>query len=287
MLLLNLDKKSKDSLFMQIFKQIKGLIERDTLKPGTKLPSTRSLAEKLGVNRSTVYNAYQELWAMGYIKSTPGSYSRVRKRHKITTLDEPSKKGIIQWGNISTLSSNEVYRVFLGFSPETPDPKHTDIINLAQLDMDHRLFPVEDFRRCMNRVLLNRGPTILGYGEHAGYSPLREYIGKRLQMHGISVSADEILITNGSQNAIDLVLKMLTVPEKKIAIESPTYAIILPLLKYYKADIAGIPMKDRGLDLRYLQDILEREKISFLYTMPNFHNPTGITTDQSHREALL
>ena len=62
-------------------------------------------------------------------------------------------------------------------------------------------------------------------------------------MHGISASSDEILITNGSQNGIDLVLKMLSVPGKKIAIESPTYAILLPLLKYYKIEIAAIPMK--------------------------------------------
>ena len=287
MILIKLNRKVKDSLYIQIFNQIKGLIEKGVLKVGAKLPSTRSLSEKLGVNRSTVYNAYQELWAMGYINSTPGSYSRVRKRHQIVTINNRLKKGMLSWEELSTLSSNSVYETYLGFNPESIGKKRSDMINLAQLDMDHRLFPVDDFKRCLNQAFIKEGAPMLGYGEHAGYRPLREYIGKRLQMHGISVSSDEILITNGSQNGIDLVLRMLTVAGKKIAIESPTYAIILPLLKYYSAEVKGIPMTDKGIDLEYLQTVLEKEQISFLYTMPNFHNPTGITTEQSHRETLL
>ena len=85
MILLTLDRKSQVPLYFQIINQIIEMVESDILKPGTRLPSTRFLAETLAVNRSTVYNAYQELWAQGYIDSRPGSYSLIRKRHKIAT----------------------------------------------------------------------------------------------------------------------------------------------------------------------------------------------------------
>lgn len=287
MLLLQIDRKSQKPLYLQIIDQIKEKTSSDILKPGTKLPSTRQMAEKLGVNRSTVYNAYQELWAQGYIESCPGSYSKIRKRQKIATPELKLKQSTLSWNQVTTTSSQSIYQDYLKFNPEKSVSQTKDMINLAQLDIDPRLFPADDFRRCLNQIMLTQGPKVLGYGEYMGYKPLRETIAKRLQMHGISADSDEILITNGSQSGIELVLKLLTVPEKKVAIESPTYAIFLPLLKYYQAEVASVPMKKDGLDLNEFKNTLETQPISFLFTMPNFQNPSGITSTQSHREKLL
>jgi len=287
MILLKLDRKSQVPLYFQIINQIIEMVEADILKPGTRLPSTRLMAETLDVNRSTVYNAYQELWAQGYIESRPGSYSLIRKRHKMATPKYKEKTSSIPWKKVTTVASQRVYKEFLDFFPEKSIPNKIDTINFAKLDMDRRLFPSEDFRRCLNQVILSKGSKILGYGEYMGYKPLRETIAKRLQYHGISVASEEILITNGSQNGIELVLKLLSVPGKKMVIEAPTYAILLPLLKYYQTELAAIPMQKNGLDLNQLKDILSDHPVSFLYTIPNFHNPTGITTTQSHRENLL
>ncbi len=287
MLLLQLDRKNPKPLYTQIINQIKEKVARDVLKPGTKLPSTRQMAEKLGVNRSTVYKAYQELWAQGYIESRPGSYSQIRKRQKIATPELKMEQSSLPWNQVTTLSSQHIYQDYLKFNPEKSVSPTEDIINMAQLDIDPRLFPADDFRRCLSQIMLRQGPNVLGYGEYMGYKPLRETIAKRLQMHGILADSDEILITNGSQNGIELLLKLLTVTGKKVAIESPTYAIILPLLKCYQTEMAAVPMKKHGLDLNQLKNTLETQPISFLFTMPNFQNPSGITSTQSHREKLL
>ena len=132
-----------------------------------------------------------------------------------------------------------------------------------------------------------QGPALLGYGDRAGFAPLREYIARRLQSHGISVGADEILITNGAQQGIDLVLRMLASPGKAVAIESPTYIEIIPLLRFYGLKPLEVPVRQDGMDLKVLARIAESERPALLYTMPNFQNPTGISTTQSHRERLL
>jgi DNA-binding transcriptional MocR family regulator len=142
-------------------------------------------------------------------------------------------------------------------------------------------------RWCLNQVLVNDGAEILRYGEYAGYKALREYIAHRLQIHGISISAGEVLITNGAQQAIDLVLNLLTVPGARVAIEIPTYANVIPLLQYHQNEIVEIPMGEEGLDLNHLKEVLQKNPPAFVYTIPNFHNPTGITTSQVHREALI
>lgn len=287
MILLNLDRKSNTPLFRQVFEQLKHLIEENTLKPGFRMPPTRALAEKHGVNRSTVYKAYEELWALGYLESRPGSYSLVRKRQKIATNGRKSRKGFIPWEKNSSDTGRILHQAYGRLKFTLPTDKASRTLNLASLDLDPRMFPVDDFRRCINTVLVEQGGKILRYGECAGYPPLKEYIATRLRIHGISVKADEILITNGSQNAIELVLKLLTVPGTGVAVESPTYSNVPPMLRYFRTKIIEIPMKENGMDLDHLQEVLETEKPAFVYTMPNFHNPTGITTDQAHREKLL
>lgn len=285
-LLVSLDAKSKTPLYRQIFQQIKEMIEKNVLPPGTCLPSSRKFAQKLGVNRTTVYNAYQELWGQGYIDSFPGSAFVVRAKVNVVSKSDKLSQSIIAWPSRVSLPSDMVHKALQKlWKPAALNGG--DRISFAALDMDAALFPVDNFRRCLNQVMLTHGNDILKYGTCAGFQLLREYIAKRLQLHGITASVEEVLITNGSQHAIDLILRVLTTPGSKIAIEMPTYALIWPLLKYYQVKVVGIPMKEDGMDIDSLRKALEQEKIAFVYTIPNFHNPTGITTTQAHREALL
>jgi len=183
----------------------------------------------------------------------------------------------------------KIHEIFLRYSPEklplAAQPQ--DVINISELDLDPRLYPMEDFRRCVQHVLLSSGADSLLYGDHRGYLPLRQHIAKRLRLHGISVSEKEILITNGAQQALDLIVRMLAKGGKKVAIESPTYAAVLPLLKFNGVRLLEIPMRKNGMDLDSLEKALAEEKLSFVYTIPNFQNPTGITTSHQHRERLL
>jgi len=287
MIFINLDRKSKISLFKQIFFHLKDLIEREVLQPGYRMPSTRLLAEKLCVSRSTVVEAYEELWAFGYLDSRPGSYSIIRKRKNIASQEQKSGKGYISWENVSSPQAKKIYETYQNIWSYSKKKGKNDLIKMSGLSLDLRLFPSHEFRKCMNTVFFENMSDIYNYSAPQGYKPFREFLAKRLQIHGISVSPGEILITNGSQNSIELILKLLTVPGSKIVVEDPTYFLIHPLLKFYNVDIIGSSMKDDGVNLDQLQHILKMHNPSFLYTIPNFHNPTGITTNQMHREKLL
>jgi len=287
-MLLKINKSSPKALYRQIIDEIKTLIDQGAIGINQSLPSTRSLAKKLGVNRSTVNRAYEELQALGYLRSSPGSYNRVQKRRKEVKYNSERKSRIL-WGKASTESAKRLYETFLFYSPESPPlaKSNKETINISQLDLDPRLYPMDEFRRCINHVLLAHGAESLEYGSYKGHKLLRGSIARRLRLHSISVSEEEILITNGAQQAIDLITRLLTGADKKVAVEAPTYANIIPILLFNGVKIIGIPIKEDGMDLNYLEKVLEKEELSFVYTIPNFQNPTGITTSHQHRERLL
>lgn len=287
-MLLKIDRANSKPLYRQITEEIKGLIDHGVIEIHKPLPSTRNLAKKLGVNRTTVVKAYEELQALGYLQSRPGSYHKVQWRLKEVEYD-PQRKSLISWEKISNNHSRKLYELFLCYSPENPIyTKFNDSsINISQLDLDPRLYPVEEFKRCVSSVLHNYGSQSLEYGTYKGYPPLRQIIARRLRLHGISVSEEEILITNGAQQAIDLIIRLLTKPWKKVAVEAPTYANAIPIMHFNGLKILGIPMKNNGMDLDFLERVLKTEQVSFVYTIPNFQNPTGITSSHQHREKLL
>jgi DNA-binding transcriptional MocR family regulator len=287
MLLLTVDEHSAEPIYRQIVAQIRDKIAGRVLLPGEKLPSTRRLADRLAIHRSTVATAYQELWALGFVDLSPGSCPRVRDRMQMATAADRGEKGLIDWQALSSPASENIWQAHRRISPQAGREDTAALINFASLDMDRRLFPLESFRACLDRAVKNHGEALLGYGARAGFGPLREYIARRLQGHGISVTTDEILITNGSQQGLDLVFRMLAAPGRTVAIESPTYSYVLPLLRFYGLTPVEIPVRRDGMDLDALEAAIAREKPVLVYTMPTFQNPTGITTGQAHRERLL
>lgn len=287
MLLLKLDEKNHKPQYQQIIEQIREKIETRILCPGEKLPSTRRLADNLGIHRSTVASAYQELWALGFVDLRPGCCPRVRDRMQIATAANRTEKGIIDWNQAASVASNTIWQTYRRFHPKTAAETGSCCINFSSMEMDSRLFPLENFRSCLERAIKTHGATLLGYGDHAGFPPLREYIARHLQSHGISVTANEILITNGLQHGIDLVFRMLNSPGKAVAIESPTYRDVIPLLRFYGLKPLEIPIRHDGMDLSILEEAIQKEPPVLLYTMPNFQNPTGVSTSQAHRERLL
>jgi DNA-binding transcriptional MocR family regulator len=285
--LINIEKDRAGPIFRQIMDRIVEMVDAGTLAPGARLPATRSLAEQLGVNRSTVYRAYQELWSMGYLESRPGSYSRIRKRIRLAPVPPKTPPSLIDWASRCTGPTRTLCEAF---SRETdligpvPDGATIDFVPLAP---DSRLFPLDDFRKCMNRTLVREGHRLLQYGSPQGYEPLRKIIAERMRRHSMKVSADEILITTGAQNAIQILVQALTEPGDKVVIEMPTYSRAMGIFRLGGVTMSGVSMNDDGMDLTALERLLGRITPAMVYTIPNFHNPTGITTDQAHRERLL
>ncbi len=287
MLLLTIDERSPQPIYQQIIAGVRDMIAGRVLLPGEKLPSTRRLADQLAIHRSTVATAYQELWALGFIDLSPGSCPRVRDRMQMATAADSGEKGLIDWQAAASPAAAALWQAHRRLAPSAGREAAPAVISFASLDMDRRLFPLESFRACLDRALKNHGDALLGYGARAGFPPLREYLARRLQSHGIAVTADEILITNGSQHGLDLVFRMLAAPGRAVAVESPTYNYIFPLLRFYGLKPVEIPLREGGMDLDALAATLAGERPALVYTMPTFQNPTGITTGQAHRERLL
>ena len=285
--LIKIDEQSKRPMFRQIMDQIIELVDSEALKPGARLPSTRSLADKLAVNRSTVYNAYQELWSLGYLESRPGSYSTVRRRARVASKQDKPDKGLIEWHKRITSGSEGLYEAYLKEKALFPKTAVSEVINFIPLSPDSRLFPMDAFRKCMNHVLISEGVDLLQYGSPLGYGPLREFIAEWMRLHSVSISTDEIMITTGAQNAIELLLKLLTEPGAGVAFETPTYSRAIDIFRLSNVKMIEVPMNRDGMDLDALEHLLSQESPVMIYTIPNFHNPTGITTEQSHRERLL
>ena len=286
MLILNLNKKSEVALHKQVFMHIKDFIDKGILIPGSQLPPTRVFAEKHGLSRTTVLKAYEELWALGYIESRPGSYSIVRRKMPNINLNQRSERSLINWNNVISQPSREVYETVALYPKPLSSKACEDMIDMTSLNLDPQILPIDDFKRCLNTVI-NNDPEIFNYGPMEGYFPLREFIASRMQSHGISVTPEDILITNGTQSSIDLSLKMLTQPGYPIITESPTYFYALPLIRFYKTDLIPIQMNENGLNILQLEQVLTTCRPSFIYTIPNFQNPSSITMIPEVRERLL
>lgn len=283
-LLLSVDRDATTPVWRQIVRGVERLVDEGTLTPGERLPPTRRLATRLGVNRSTVYRAYQELWAGGYVEARPGSYSTVRARPRLVAKGEKSAPSAIDWAAASGPGAVDAYVEWQRLPSRVTDRR---LVDFASLSMDHDLCPADDFRRSVRQVLLDGGRALLDYGDPAGYPPLRETIAQRMRVHGVEVSAEQVLLTSGAQQALDLIARLFARPGAAAAIESPTYAMALPTLRGHGLRVHGVPMRADGLDLDVFGRVLATERPAFLYTMPNFQNPTGITTSQAHRERLL
>ncbi len=284
MLLLNLNTSSSTPLYKQVIDQIKQLIDSELLKPGDKLPSTRVLAKRHNLNRNTICKAYEELWALGYIESSSGSYSKVRKRI-INVFTEPNNKNnTYNWENIISKNSNILRK---SVQKEIVKINPVNKIDFRPLSPDPKILPSIEFRKCLNEILRSGKSEILLYGEAEGFYPLRTFLARHMQLHAINTNINDIIITNGAQNALDMIVKLLINPGDTIIIEKPTYSEAIPIFKYYNANIIELPVYDEGMNLNELEQVLQKHNPKFLYTMPNFQNPTGTTTSQAHREKLL
>jgi GntR family transcriptional regulator/MocR family aminotransferase len=258
------------------------LIESGDILPGEHLPSTRKLAETLGINRTTVYRAYEELWAAGYLEATSGAYSRVRQRNSLAEQATQPEISAINWADFISDAVGRIDQV-----PSSSPPSSEGIIDFRPLSPDSELLPVEDFRHCLNKALHTEKADLLQYGNPLGYELLRNYIAKQMRQHGIDTDAGNIMLTNGMQNGIELTLRLLTNPGDFIITESPSYVSVLSFIKYMNLQVIGIPITSEGMDLDELEQNLQKCKARLIYTIPTFHNPTGISSSQAHRERLL
>jgi len=148
------------------------------------------------------------------------------------------------------------------------------------------VFPVEEFAAACDRVLLLHGAQALQYSTTEGYLPLREQIARHTARYGIKVSPENILITSGSQQALDLLGRIFINRGDRILVESPTYLGALQAWNAYGAEYVPVPMDKQGMNTDYLEQAL-RSGPKFIYVLPNFQNPTGVTLSLERRQRLV
>lgn len=148
-------------------------------------------------------------------------------------------------------------------------------------------FPVDEIREATNRVLREAGVTALQYSTSEGYPPLREWVGERYRArYGLDIDADEVLITNGSQQGLDLLGKVFIDPGDTALLEAPGYLGAIQALGMYEPEFAAVPLTDTGVAVDALGEQLRTTDAKLCYTVPTFQNPSGITYDLPTRQAV-
>jgi 2-aminoadipate transaminase len=161
-----------------------------------------------------------------------------------------------------------------------------DVISFAGGLPNPSSFPVDAIKHATIKVLENDGENVLQYAPSEGYLPLRTYIAERYQRKGIQISADEILITNGSQQGLDLLGKIFIDPGDSILVERPSYLGAIQAFSAYQPNFHSIELLDDGVDTDNLRTLLEKENPKFFYSIPNFQNPTGLSYSIDKRKIV-
>jgi 2-aminoadipate transaminase len=161
-----------------------------------------------------------------------------------------------------------------------------DVISFAGGLPAPEVFPIERFKEASEVVLTEMGERALQYGTTEGYQPLREMIARNAGKYGIKISADNVLITSGSQQALDLMGRIFINRGDRVLVESPTYLGAIQAWNAYGVKYVTIPFDDNGMKTDELESRL-RTGIKFIYVLLNFQNPTGVTLSRERRKQLV
>jgi DNA-binding transcriptional MocR family regulator len=288
-----LDRQNGKPLYLQIKNRIGKLIEEGTLGPSERLPATRDLARSLAVNRHTVVKAYEELEVEGKVRSGVGQgtfvAAFVRRARGVAAdscraaapVDRADFEGL--WGRSSrALEQGGVGELF-SHLPQRGDGVTALTSCLTSIDF----FPMREFRNCAYYALQKYGAELLDLGPTPGFAPFLEHLPKHLLRHGLDVEPNQILITCGTQQGIDLVARTLVNPGDTVITEELTYPGAISTFRSLGAELVGVPLDAEGMKVEALEKLLSWKKPKLLYTIPTFQNPTGTTMSVARRKRLL
>jgi 2-aminoadipate transaminase len=165
--------------------------------------------------------------------------------------------------------------------------KQKDMISFAGGLPAPESFPLEAFAEAMAKTFREDGVSALQYDVTEGYPPLKEFLCRWLSRHGIHCTPDHLMLTNGSQQALDLIGKVFLDPGDRILVEEPTYLGAIQAFNAYEAAYVSTPMDDEGILIAGIEQALKRKHPKIAYLVPTFQNPSGITMSPGRRLAVL
>lgn len=265
--------------YEELADQIAEMIRSGVLSSGDRAPSVRQASTRFGVSPSTVFQAYYLLESRGLVRARERSgYYVCENVHK--QLPEPTPTS-------PTVTSTEVAVSDLVFSV-LDAVGDSDIAPLGAAFPAPELFPLAKLSQSLGRANRGSAPGSGTKNLSPGNEVLRRAIARRYMSAGMSVSANEIIITNGALEGLTLALQTLTKPGDTVAIESPGFYAALQIIQLLNLRAIEIPMNPHeGLDLKVLENALENNAISACWCMTSFQNPLGSTMPESSKRALV
>jgi GntR family transcriptional regulator/MocR family aminotransferase len=285
LLSVSLDRAASASLQEQLFDQIRDAILTGRLVPGTQLPATRTMAKELGVSRNTILNSFERLFAEGYIEGRMGSGTLVSNVLPEDLLSARQQSGTRSKssgpaGKLSKLSNmmgrskahgRHSERKSRAFRPGLPD-----------LDQ----FPFQLWSRMIARFWRHPPHDLLLSGDMGGYKPLREVVAQYLgAVRGVRCMPEQIMITSGAQQALDLIARTTIDPGDKVWVENPGYSGLRSTLSAAGAVINHIPVDEAGLSVE--SGRRQAPDAVLAAVTPSHQYPLGVTMDLSRRLELL
>ncbi|WP_264537435.1 PLP-dependent aminotransferase family protein [Flavobacterium sp. N1736] len=281
--LIQIDRNAPVTIYIQVCNSFISLITNGTLQPSDILPSSRILAELIGINRNTVKLAYEELISQGWAESVERkgvfvlSKLPVISKNKLPeTNKNTGKQESFLWTNKfkNAGPGRNFQRSGLAIDDGFPD------VRLAPVDQLMR-----EYRSLSKKFY---GKNFLKYGSSKGSEHLRVSISNYLlNTRGLAVSSENIVITKGSQMGIYLTAQLLLNTSDTVAVGISNYSFADDTFKYSGAGLIRIPVDASGMDIDYLEEILQKQKIKAVYIIPHHHFPTTVTLSMERRLKLL
>jgi 2-aminoadipate transaminase len=268
-------------LYRQLRDGVRAALLSGTLAAGMRLPPEREMAAALGVNRTTVTRAYQELVADGLVEARGSAGTVVLPPAGAAAPPPPDAP---PW--LLSLPA-------LGDGSLGPDPTLLrDVaaggagLSLAAGTPGPDLLPVAELTACLGEALAAWGGEALGYGAVEGFGPLREIIAARLGERLVG-PGDGVLVVSGATQGLALVARALVEPGDDVVVEAPAYPGALQTFALAGARLIGVPVDRDGIRTDLLEAVLARRRVRLVVVQPTHHNPTGAVLSAGRRERLL
>jgi len=271
--------QDKTTLYKKVSRRISQLIENGVLKEGDRLPSLRRLSEEMQVSINTVKEAYWRLENRNQITAVPQSGYYVRKQPQLSTAHsqvDPTKL------DPQEITLCQIFGAFQEAGRSTPE------IRLAVAHMDSDFWPAKTLGRYFQEAARNQPDEAFNYLIAPGSRALREQIAQQGITCGLDIAPEDVVITNGCQEALFLALMSICEPGDTVVLESPIYFSLINLLQQLKLKIIEIPASDDGgISLETLRFVLDNQTVKAMFSIPNFNNPMGFTMPSWKKKKLV
>ena len=264
--------------YEQLADDIALMIRTGVLKPGEKVPSVRTASRTFVVSPSTVFQAYYLLEDRGLIQARPRSGYFVREQHS-HALAEPDISA-----RLAESTDVDVSELVFSVLGSLKDP---NTVPFGSAFPSPHLYPLQRLARSMARTVRDMNPEAVITDMTSGNPDLRRQLALRYMISGVHLAMDELVITNGALEALNLCLQCVTQPGDLVAIESPAFYATLQVLERLKLKAVEIPVHPReGIDLATLTDRLQRLPIKACWFMSSLQNPLGASMPAAKKQAV-